>query len=245
VRLWKLPDQVVRLGILLVVSVAILILARNRFVPESFGETGHYRADAVAAIAGQEIQYGGWQLCEECHDEVEVKRRSYHRNLSCEVCHGPAAAHSEDEEAPIVIPRQRGEVCLYCHDYLPSRPTGFPQIIERLHNPLDPCIDCHDPHDPTPPEVPESCSACHGQIARTKAVSHHGPLPCETCHETAPEHRESPRSFVPTKPTAREFCGECHNYGADSPAKIPRIDLDTHGTVYPCWQCHYPHFPES
>jgi hypothetical protein len=222
----------------------ILILARNRFVPESFGETGHYRADAVAAIASQEIRYGGWQACEGCHIEVGIKRRSYHRNLSCEVCHGPAAAHPV-EDPQVVIPRRRGEVCLYCHDYLPSRPTGFPQIIERLHNPLDPCIDCHDPHDPTPPEVPEACSACHGQIARTKAVSHHGSLDCETCHQSAPEHRQSPRSFVPTKPATREFCGQCHDYDADSPTDIPRIDLDAHGTVYLCWQCHYPHFPES
>ena len=68
---------------------------------------------------------------------------------------------------------------------------------------------------------------------------------CETCHQVAPEHRENPRAFIPKKPTAREFCGQCHAKGADSPTEIPRVELSTHGERYLCWQCHYPHFPES
>ena len=246
-RLWKIPDQVIRLGILLIIAVAALVVARIRFVPESFGEMGHYRADAVPAVAGRGFQYGGWQVCVECHDaEGEAKRTSYHRTLSCEVCHGPSAEHANDYEAQTpVIPRERGEACLYCHAYLPSRPTGFPQIIERLHNPLKPCISCHDPHDPVPPELPEACSGCHAQIARTKAVSHHGSLACETCHEVVAAHRENPRAFIPRKPTAREFCGQCHATDADSPTEVPRVDLSTHGERYLCWQCHYPHFPET
>lgn len=246
-RLWKFPDQVIRLGILLIIGLAAMIVIRFKFVPESFGEVGHYRADAVPAIASRDIQYGGSQICVECHDaEGEAKRTSYHHGLSCEVCHGPSATHANDYEAQTpIIPRERGEACLYCHAYLSSRPTGFPQIIERLHNPLKPCIGCHDPHDPTPPEVPEACSACHAQISRTKAVSHHGSLDCETCHEVAAQHRENPRAFIPKKPTASEFCGRCHATDADAPPEIPRVELSTHGERYLCWQCHYPHFPES
>jgi hypothetical protein len=26
---------------------------------------------------------------------------------------------------------------------------------------------------------------------------------------------------------------------------IPQVDLDTHGQPNLCWQCHYPHFPET
>ena len=247
VKLWRIPDQVIRLGILLAVAIVLLIIVRIRFVPESFGETGHYRAAAVVTESELPVRYAGSQVCVDCHDEEgEIKARSYHRNLSCEVCHGPAAAHAEDFEAERPwIPRARGEACLACHEYLPSRPTGFPQIIERLHNPLEPCIGCHDPHDPTPPEVPESCAACHAQIARTKAVSHHVTLSCETCHEVTPEHRVDPRSHLAKKPVARDFCGGCHARQAESRADIPRIDLRTHGERYLCWQCHYPHFPES
>ncbi len=246
-RLWKFPDQVVRLAILLALALAAMIFVRGRFVPASFGEIGHYRADAVTAIAALPIRYAGSLVCADCHDyESEVKNRSYHGPLACEVCHGPGALHAEDPGAQTpVIPRERGVACLYCHDYLPSRPTGFPQIIERLHNPLQPCIGCHDPHDPRPPAVPEACSACHAQIARTKAVSHHGALACEVCHEVAPEHHEQPRSFLPRKPTTRQFCGGCHARDAEAPVEIPRVDFATHGERYLCWQCHYPHHPEG
>jgi hypothetical protein len=252
----KLPDQVVRLTIIFAIGITALIMVRQRFVPESFGEIGHYRADAIGAVASQGIRYAGWQACVACHpEEAEQKQGSYHRVLSCETCHGAAYAHTEDpsEELPLV-PRKRG-ACLYCHSYLPSRPTGFPQIIELQHNPMEPCINCHDPHDPTPPEVPGACSGCHGQIARTKAISHHRSLECETCHETMPEHREAPRSYMPKKPREREFCGRCHSESAEvtreiwgidlGSYEIPRIDVDTHGNTYQCWQCHYPHFPEG
>jgi hypothetical protein len=224
-----------------------LIVLRQRFVPATFGELGHYRAAATESVASREIRYGGSAVCIECHEEHgDIKSHSYHRSLSCEVCHGPASNHAGDPEAHRpAIPRERGEGCLYCHNYLPSRPTGFPQIVETQHNPMDSCVSCHDPHDPTPPEVPESCTACHGQIARMKAVSHHGRLDCQTCHEAPPEHREDPRANLPKKPTHREFCGGCHAQGVSGAGEIPRVDLVSHGGAYLCWQCHYPHFPES
>jgi hypothetical protein len=244
---WKFPDQVVRLSILFTVAIATLVWARQRFVPPSFGERGHYRFDAVQANADAEIHYAGRQACVECHtDHGDLITTSYHRTLSCEVCHASAVAHVEDPEAfTPATPRQRGRACLYCHDYLPSRPTGFPQIIERQHNPLEPCINCHDPHDPTPPETPGACSACHGQIARTKAISHHGTLECATCHSSDPEHYVNPRSARPSKPSERQFCAGCHASDANSPRHIPRIEVDSHGGRYLCWQCHYPHRPEA
>jgi hypothetical protein len=246
-RLWKIPDQVLRLGLLFLVVVAAMIVVRGRLVPETFGDLGHYRAAAVDEVASQQVRYAGWQTCVECHDsEGEVKNASYHRTLACEVCHGPGYVHSQDPDVgQLLMPRQRGEGCLYCHAYLASRPTGFPQIIETRHNPAKPCISCHDPHDPTPPETPGSCSACHAQIARTKAISHHATLDCETCHVAAPEHRENPRAYLPKKPTENAFCGQCHARGADSPANIPRVDLASHAGRDLCWQCHYPHFPEG
>jgi hypothetical protein len=106
-------------------------------------------------------------------------------------------------------------------------------------------MSCHDPHTPEPPTVPEECAACHGQIANQKGVSHHAPLPCVTCHVADDEHKTSPRSVRPTKPMERSFCGTCHAEGALTPATIPKVDLSTHGDDYLCWQCHYPHYPET
>jgi len=245
-RLWKLPDQALRLGILFAIGAVALLSVRQRLVPKSFGELGHYRADAVKAAAGQPIRYAGAEACAECHDDVaELKGGSYHRGVSCEICHGPAAAHVQDagENKP-VVPRER-KACLYCHGYLPSRPTGFPQVIEKVHNPMEPCMGCHNPHDPKPPRIPSSCSACHGMIARTKAVSPHRTLECETCHAADPRHRQYPTSFIPKKPTDRSFCGGCHAPNAPSPKHIPRVDVGSHGGRYLCWQCHYPHHPEA
>ena len=245
-RTFRIPDQVARLAVLFAVAVVALVVVRHIFVPKSFGKLGHYRAAAVDEIASQPVRYAGMQTCVECHpEEAEKKGRSFHRGLACEVCHGPASEHASDPEAKKpFVPRERG-ACLYCHNYLPSRPTGFPQIIEKLHNPMKPCPTCHNPHDPTPPHVPGTCSACHASIARIKAISHHDSLECETCHEASPQHRQDPRSALPKKPTNREFCGKCHAQNAPSAKEIRRIDLATHGGRYLCWQCHYPHYPEG
>ncbi len=244
-RIWKFPDQVVRLAVVFAVAAAALIAVRAQFVPDTYGDLGPYRAEAIDIEAAKEIKFAGWQTCVVCHvQEGEAKTRSYHRMLSCEVCHGPANDHAQDFDTYTPRKPEGREGCVDCHGYLSSRPTGFPQIVEIDHNPRQSCAECHDPHDPTPPEVPESCSACHAQIARTKAVSHHSSLDCVTCHETEPEHRLDPRSSLPTKPIERAFCGRCHASGADSPRIIPRVELETHGERYLCWQCHYPHYPE-
>lgn len=242
----KIPEQVKRLSIVFVVFVGLLILARNILIPPDYGKYGHFRANALDEIISQEINYAGHVICGDCHDEeVELKRNGYHKNVSCEVCHGPAAAHTEDDESvELRIPSQRG-YCPLCHEYLPSRPTGFPQILAASHNPLKACISCHNPHDPKPPETPKECEACHASIARTKSLSHHVEIPCTRCHETPEEHKINPRQILPTKPESRKFCGNCHAKDADSPKGIPRIDLATHGERYVCWQCHYPHLPEA
>ncbi|MFQ5825656.1 MAG: cytochrome c3 family protein, partial [bacterium] len=194
----------------------------------------------------QEIQYAGHEVCAECHDDImAVKSAGYHKNVACEVCHGPAAAHTEDPgTVELQAPRGRG-YCPLCHEYLPSRPTGFPQIVSASHNPIKPCITCHEPHDPKPSETPKECSACHATIARSKAISHHAYVPCTRCHETSEEHKLSPRQFLPSKPDTREFCGGCHAEDAASPKGTPRVDMVAHGERYVCWQCHYPHLPEA
>ncbi len=241
-----MPQQVPRLLAVFVLAAAGLIGARYYLVPETFGDVGHYRAAAVDSIVAYKKKYAGHQECALCHGPITQRRlSSNHRGVACEVCHGPAADHVA---APMNVkppaPRERG-FCPLCHAYNPSRPTGFPQIDPVGHNPLTPCISCHDPHQPEPPVVPEECSACHGQIARQKAVSHHATLPCTTCHDAPEEHKTTPRAVRVSKPAERSFCGSCHATDAPSPPRIPRIDLRTHEEQYRCWQCHYPHYPET
>jgi len=240
-----LPDQVKRLLALFVLVGAALVVVRHFLIPPSFGELGHFRADVLDTIVAQEIRYAGHQACKECHDDVyEVKNESYHKGVSCEVCHGASYEHTQSpvDHTPR-IPRGR-KTCTICHSYNPSRPTGFPQIDPLTHNPNDPCMSCHQPHDPRPPHIPEECSACHAEISRMKSISNHARLQCTRCHETDEQHKVSPRTIRPTKPTTREFCGGCHAEGAEAPWEVPQIDMETHGMNYVCWQCHYPHYPE-
>jgi hypothetical protein len=240
-----MPQQIPRLVLVFAVAVVGLLVVRRRLIPETFGAVGHYRGAAVAAIAARPVKYAGYQACETCHQELAAKRLSgNHRGVGCETCHGPAAAHVEDIAIKPQVPDTR-EFCVTCHAYNPSRPTGFPQIDPAAHNYPQACRDCHDPHAPVPPIVPGQCSACHAQIWRQKAVSHHARLPCTTCHEADQRHKSDPRSIRPTKPSAREFCGKCHAQGPQAAKTIPQIDLANHGAPYLCWQFHYPHYPES
>jgi len=240
-----MPQQIWRLSIVFGLLVLALALARLFLVPETFGRIGHYRAAAIDSIAARKIKYAGRRACALCHGEVVTNHAAHrHAGVSCEVCHGPAAAHVDaPAEVRLTAPKQRG-YCPLCHGYDPSRPTGFPQIDPVAHNPLKPCVSCHNPHAPEPPRTPEHCGACHGQISRAKAVSPHATLECTQCHRTDKQHMISPAQRRPSIPASRAFCGQCHAPEAASPKDIPRVDMSTHGERYVCWQCHYPHFPE-
>lgn len=240
----RLPDALVRLVIAFAVLLAAVFLVVKFAIPVPYKNVEVQRAATIEKEAAKETLFAGAVACGECHEEIaREKRGGYHRDLSCETCHGPAKAHTEDPETvKPPAPRDR-KFCPVCHTFNPSRPRGFPQINPVAHNPMKPCILCHQPHDPRPPTVPAECSACHGEIARMKAVSHHVGLACTTCHKTPARHKVSPRTIKPDKPSSREFCGKCH--GEDATYKgAPKVDIATHGEKYVCWQCHYPHSPE-
>lgn len=243
----KIPEQVTRLVIVIGVLVGLTLLTRFVLIPRSLVATDLHWAATVQREVVRPVKFAGSTACQDCHDDVATKKaRSFHKNLSCESCHGPAVKHTEDPSAvKPPAPRDR-KFCPVCHAYDPSRPTGFPQINPTAHNPLKPCISCHNPHDPIPPTTPKECSACHGKIERTKAVSSHALLACTTCHNAPAQHKKSPRAALPSIPDRREFCGTCHSTTAkEAPPAAPKIDLSTHGGRDLCWECHYPHLPEG
>lgn len=243
----RVPQQVPRLAVVFAAAIVALIAARALLVPATFGAYGHYRANAVDSIAVRGVRFAGRQECEDCHDDIAAERvAGHHRTLTCEVCHGPQQPHVEDpmNVAPAAADAGRG-FCPVCHAYNPSRPTGFPQIDPDTHNPRKPCSQCHDAHAPEPPHVPDECSACHRTIARQKAQSHHVDLPCTTCHVTPTRHKVTPLLVRADKPAERTFCAQCHDSSAPKIEDAPQIELDGHYPRYLCWQCHYPHYPET
>ena len=196
--------------------------------------------------AAQEINYGGSEVCTECHDALAAEKKSgYHRMVACEACHGPSAAHVQDaEKVKPQVPRSRTH-CLLCHEYLVARPTGFPQVVSDSHNPVKPCIVCHEPHNPKPPNVPTGCDACHAKVQRIIVLSRHSSLQCTVCHEVSKEHKINPRGNRPKSMQDRQSCGKCHAKESTAPKEVPRVNMATHGEKYLCWQCHYPHQPEA
>jgi hypothetical protein len=240
-------QQVLRLGVAFGIVGVAFIGARHYLIPPTFGELGHYRAAAVKTIASHPVKYAGRVECADCHKEVvAVARLGNHRGVSCEVCHGPAAAHAEaggDSATKVVQPRQ---FCPVCHAYNASRPTGFPQIDAVEHNPLKVCTKCHNPHAPVTPRVPGECKACHRQIAQAKGMSKHAAMPCTGCHTAPEQHKVTPRSVVVGKPTDISFCTRCHAQpDAAKQADAAQIKVESHYRRNLCWDCHYPHNPKA
>ena len=241
----RLPEQVRRLGIVIGVLVAVILVGRFVLIPRSLVSSEMHRSAAVAVESTRPIKHAGSATCQSCHDDVaQKKQQGWHRGLACEGCHGAAAAHADDPDKTKPAVAQARKVCRVCHAYDPSRPTGFPQIDPVAHNPMVACVKCHNAHEPGPPRPPNACSACHAQIEHTKAVSRHSVLPCTTCHQATDRHRTSPRTALPTKPQSRDFCAQCHAKNAPRP-DAPKIDVGEHGGAYLCWQCHYPHMPRG
>ena len=201
----KIPDAALRLSVVAVLLVGGIVTIRS-VIPAAFKERGLQKAAAIEREKAKPTQYVGAVTCASCHaSEFETKSAGYHKNLSCETCHGPGRQHVENPgEVKPPAPRDR-KFCPTCHTYNPSRQMGFPQINPITHNPVEPCITCHQPHDPKPPETPRECRACHGEIERTKAISPHALLECTTCHVTPDKHKVTPHLVKPSKPANREF----------------------------------------
>ena len=117
IKLWnKFPGQLKRLIFIFLLFVAALIIARHYLIPTDYGQYGNYRGGSVHEIANLEVKYAGQVVCVECHDDIaETKFAGYHKNVACEVCHGPGAEHVEDSDIELPAPRGR-DLCILCHE---------------------------------------------------------------------------------------------------------------------------------
>jgi hypothetical protein len=157
-------------AVLLLVLVAIAaIVGRHFMVPASFGDKGFYRYDSLAEFMSKPVIHGDVDSCRSCHQAAfDTEKKGKHTSVSCEVCHGPLAAHARDNAkfADAQIDRSHN-LCLKCHQKLRAKPEKYPQIEATEHLvkngaisegepiPEGACIACHDPHSPggTEPSV--------------------------------------------------------------------------------------------
>jgi len=154
-RRYKLPPQIVRLVLLTIGIVGSYLIARYFLTPPSFGEYGWYRGASLMELASHPLVFAGKKACEDCHfDEYELLQTYEHKTLSCEACHGPGYAHTENPDIKLAI--LNFSHCARCHEANPSRPAWHKQIDLRDHYAGDACTDCHVPHAPS--QVPEEPS---------------------------------------------------------------------------------------
>jgi len=150
-HMFKMPPQILRLFLLAVGIVTTYSIARYFLTPPSFEQYGWYRGEALSELQAREPVFAGKKACEECHSEQMNKLLKHeHKSLSCEGCHGPGRAHSDNPD--IKIGQPVFSACVRCHEANPSRPSWHKQIVTKNHYTGSKCTECHVPHSPT--EVP-------------------------------------------------------------------------------------------
>ena len=145
-----MPVQIRRLLLFFAVFTGLMLVLVHYLTPESWGEYGHYRADALTEIAAKQAKYVQMETCAMCHDSIaEYKSQGNHKPLQCEVCHGPGYKHIDDpENVKMEIPQGR-QFCLRCHTKNAATPKGvINQIDAKEHYEGEECITCHNPHQP-------------------------------------------------------------------------------------------------
>jgi hypothetical protein len=150
-KILKESEHLVRLALVLVAAFVIFLAIRRAIVPRSFGEFGHYRGAVLDEIRARPISFAGQAVCETCHeDAAKTKSEGRHAGVSCEACHGPTAAHTEDPIANHAAKPDPAILCVRCHEAEAAKPRTFPQVISKEHSSGLSCGTCHQPHNPKP-----------------------------------------------------------------------------------------------
>lgn len=181
--------------------------------------------------------YADVEVCADCHDDLaESIKKTPHGNKAhpyspaaakaCQSCHGPGAAHVEEQEGDgehmggIWVFGKDSErsleaqnaVCLDCHN---KATHAFWK--GSAHDRRDiACTDCHSIHggnsmNLTQPSETELCLQCHKQVRNDIMKSSHHPIregkmKCSDCHNV---HGTISDNLISATST-NEKCYECH-----------------------------------
>lgn len=144
-----MPKHVVRLLALMGVGLALALLAKWYFTPDTFYQFGHYRAASVTEIAGLKPVHRTSSYCLDCHDDRHAEwSASSHKSVACEDCHGPARTHPKGGIKTLPIPEDTIRLCSTCHEATAGRPAAQPQVVLAEHAAGEQCKGCHNPHSP-------------------------------------------------------------------------------------------------
>ena len=148
-NVFKDAGHLFRLAAVFIAGLLIFLVIRGFLVPKSFGQFGHYRANAVTEIAARPIKFAGHETCEGCHaDVLDKKKNGKHAGVNCEACHGPQAQHVDDPTSVKPAKLDTAVLCARCHEANAAKPRNFPQVDTEEHSTGLPCDTCHQPHSP-------------------------------------------------------------------------------------------------
>lgn len=145
-----MPVQVKRLLVVFAVFVGIMLGLKYFLTPDSWGEYGAYRGNALKEIASKDVKFVQSETCAMCHDSIaELKMQGLHKTVKCEICHGPGYLHVEDDEnIDMEIPNGI-HFCMRCHTINAASPQSVIKQIDAIeHSENEDCINCHNPHEP-------------------------------------------------------------------------------------------------
>ncbi len=256
---FRRSTHLIRGWAVLLVVIMVYVGGRSLFMPEGFGEYGHYRAGALEEIADQEPLFQGREICYECHDDiVDLVKKDTHHSVSCGDCHGPALKHvayqsGEDDEGiteeDAALPKNKDRsLCLFCHRRLRGKPRFFPQIDQESHytflklkdRSVD-CVECHSPHEPIflltefssarlHPVITE-CFHCHDPVPEQSIADVGDHPPMFFCNDC---HQALSEDFE-NRPHSFVKCGTCHQFTkvSDTAGRIFK-----NGNIRFCLLCH-------
>ncbi|MBN9658751.1 MAG: hypothetical protein J0H49_11280 [Acidobacteria bacterium] len=145
----KEAAHLIRVAALFVTALLVFLLVRQKVMPATFGQYGHFRGSALEEIRARPIAFAGRPTCEMCHDDqLKVLKTSKHANIGCEACHGPQAKHADDTAAAKPILPDTKLLCARCHEANAAKPPKFPQVLSKDHSGGEACNSCHQPHSP-------------------------------------------------------------------------------------------------
>lgn len=197
----SIPKHIVRLIGLVCAFLALALIAKWYFTPDSFYRYGHYRADSVPEIAAQEPAFQTPRYCQACHSDRHAQwSANSHKSVICEVCHGAAQGHPQNGKLP--IPKDSRKLCTLCHETMPGRPRTQPQIDLARHSAAQQCTVCHNPH--APKIVAAAAKAAGDAAAGQKRAADCAGLPC------AAARGEKPAADAAAGKTLAKNCAACH-----------------------------------